>query len=77
MIFELLFLCVFSIAIFITLYDFNPTYNILVKASLVNNTDIKPNLNKQNWKGEVLNPSLEGLPNSTIEINKTIGVWGP
>jgi hypothetical protein len=58
------------------LYDFNTTYNILVKASLVNNTDIKPILNKQNWK-EVSNPSFDGLSNSIIESNKTVGVWGP
>lgn len=80
MVFELLFLYTLSIAIFITifitLYDFNPTYNILVKASLVNNTDIKPILNKQNWK-EVSNPSFDGLSNSITGIDKPVGVWGP
>ena len=38
--------------------------------------EIKPILNKQNWKGELSNPSFEGLSNSIIS-NKTVGVWGP
>jgi hypothetical protein len=66
-----------SIAIFITLYNFNPTYNALVKAYSLDNNDVNPILKKEKWKGEVPNPSFEGLSNSTMEINKTVGVWGP
>lgn len=70
MIFELPFLCVISITFFIILHNF--TYDTLVKASLLDNSDIKPILKK-----EVPNPSSKGLLNSTLEINKTLGVWGP
>ena len=66
-----------SIAIIITLFSFNPTYNTFVKASVVDNNDIKPILKKQNWKAEVTNSSFEDFSNSIIEINKTVGVWGP
>ena len=66
-----------SIAIIITLFSFNPTYNTFVKASVVDNNDIKPILKKQNWKAEVTNSSFEDISNSIIEINKTVGVWGP
>lgn len=45
-------------------------------ASLGDSNEIKPILNKQNWKGELSNPSFEGLSNSIIS-NKTVGVWGP
>jgi hypothetical protein len=44
---------------------------------VVDNNDINPILKKEKWKGEIPNLSLEGLSNSTIEINKTVGVWGP
>ena len=39
---------------------------------MLDNSDIKPILKK-----EVPNPSSKGLLNSTLEINKTLGVWGP
>ena len=68
---------VLTITIFVTLYNFNPIYNIIVKAFLEDNNDIKPILKKEKWKGEVPNLSLKDLSNSTIEINKTVGVWGP
>jgi len=64
------------IAIFIILYNFNPTYDTLIMASMGDSNEIKPILNKQNWKGELSNPSFEGLSNSIIS-NKTVGVWGP
>ncbi|MGH9974816.1 MAG: hypothetical protein ACRD8Z_03130 [Nitrososphaeraceae archaeon] len=75
MIFELLFLYVISITFFIILYNF--TYNILVKASILNDDNNSNNNIKPILKKEVPNPSSKGLLNSTIEINKTIGVWGP
>ncbi|MPZ08471.1 MAG: hypothetical protein GEU26_19020 [Nitrososphaeraceae archaeon] len=60
------------------MYNFNPNYNTLVKAyPLDNNNDIKPILKKEKWKGEVPNPTFEGLSNPIIESNKTVGVWGP
>ena len=68
---------VLTITIFVTLYNFNPIYNIIVKAFLEDNNDIKPILKKEKWKGEVPNLSLKDLSNSTIEISKTVGVWGP
>jgi len=64
------------IAIFTILYNFNPTYDTLIMASMGDSNEIKPILNKQNWKGELSNPSFEGLSNSIIS-NKTVGVWGP
>jgi hypothetical protein len=70
LIFELLFLYVFCIAVFITLYNFDPTYDAFAKASVADNNDIKPYIKKQDWKEE-------GPSNSIIENNKTIGVWGP
>ena len=66
----------FFIAIFTILYNFNPTYDTLIMASMGDSNEIKPILNKQNWKGELSNPTFEGLSNSIIS-NKTVGVWGP
>jgi hypothetical protein len=57
------------------LYNF--TYNILVKASILNDDNNSNNNIKPILKKEVPNPSSKGLLNSTIEINKTVGVWGP
>jgi hypothetical protein len=64
------------IAIFIILYNSNPTYDTLIMASMGDSNEIKPILNKQNWKGELSNPFFEGLSNSIVS-NKTVGVWGP
>jgi flagellar biosynthesis/type III secretory pathway M-ring protein FliF/YscJ len=70
LIFELLLLFVLSIAIIITLFSFNPTYNALVKASVVDNNDIKPILKKQNWKAEVTNSSFVIGKNGNWECPK-------
>jgi hypothetical protein len=71
------FLYVLFIPIFIALSNFDPTDNTLAKAFQAENNHIKPIFNKQDWKGEVSNLSFDGLSNSIIESNRTVGVWGP
>lgn len=73
----LLSLYVLFIAIFVTLYNFNPSNNTLAKAFLADSNDIRSISNERNLNWEVINSSSEIHSNSITGIDKPVGVWGP